>query len=189
MRYALLFVALILGLFLSPVRAAEQPVSADDKAFFDKQMGKLVKFEPKPLAGDALGKVFAAKFFKLGVSVGADGMSVDLVVAKSGDNLLEVTTPSTTADMPDFKTLFKPDFKLKTDADAKSLQAALDLLYPIDERFSDGKEDIKAKTFKHTGTTWTFIRGKFFDDFKGFIVKIDANGTVTSVEYSLNIKK
>jgi hypothetical protein len=185
MRNALYAFVICLCLFSLAAQAEE--VSAEDKAFIDKQINTLVKIEPTPLTGDSLEKVFSAKFFKLEIRIGASGGGMDLVVARSGDNIVEATQPGTTADMPEFKALVNLNFKLKADADAKTFQFALDQLYPIDERFD--KEDLKAKTFKRNGTTWTFIRGKFFDNFKGYIVKTDANGTISSIEYSLEIKK
>ena len=184
MRYALVTLVLAMGLITLAARA--QDATPQDQAFFDKQIGKLVKLEPHPLTGDALAKIFTAKFFKVNVSIGADRGGTTLVVARSGDNLIEVSTPGTDADMPDLKALLKPDFKLKADADGKTFQAALDLLYPIDERFD--KEDLKAKAVRHADTEWTFIRGKFFDHFKGLVVKTDATGAITNIKYSLDIK-
>jgi hypothetical protein len=184
MRYALTTLVLALGLFALVARGED--ATAQDKAFFEKQIGKLVKLEPQPLTGAALDKVFSAKFFKVNVSIGASGGGQDLVVARSGDNAVEVTTPGTTEDMPDLKKLVKADFKLKADADGKTFESALDLLYPIDERFD--KEDLKVKAVKHKGTEWTFIRGKFFDNFKGIVVTTNADGVITNIKYSLEIK-
>ena len=85
--------------------------------------------------------------------------------------------------MPDFKKLIKPQFKLKSDADAQALQSALDVLFPITER-----DDQAAKTIKHGGNQWTFVRGKFFEKSRGFIVDTSSDGSVTGVKYSLEIK-
>jgi len=185
MRSILMSFAIIVCFIATTVRAEE--ATAEDKAFFEKQVGKLVKLEAQPLTGESLGKVFTAKFFNLEVRIGADGGGMDLIVARSGDNIVEVTKPGSTSDMPDLKALVKADFKLKTEANAKTFEAALDQLYPIDARFD--KEDLKAKAIKQKGTEWTFIRGKFFDDFKGIIVKTDADGNITSIQHSLDIKK
>jgi hypothetical protein len=184
MKHALAISVAALGMVALAARAQE--ATAQDKAFFDKNIGKLVQLDPQPLTGEALGKVFKASFFKVKVSFGTDGGITTLVVARNGDDLAQVSTPGTNADMPDLKKLVKPDFKLKAEADAKTFEAALDLLYPIDERFD--KEDLKVKAIKHSGTEWTFVRGKFFDDFKGLVVKTDASGTVTNIKYSLEIK-
>ena len=185
MRYAWLLIVLCLGLFTLAVRAED--ATAEEKAFFDKNVGKLVKLEPTPMNGEALTKVFTAKFFAVKVSMGDDGGTTTLTVARKGNDLSVVSTPSTTADMPSLKAIVKPDFRLKTDTDGIVFQAALDVLYPIDSRFD--KEDLEVKAVKHSGTQWTFIRGKFFDNFKGIIVTTDANGTITKIGYSLEIKK
>jgi hypothetical protein len=185
MRSTLTIVALCLGMVAQVGRAAE--ATAEEKAFFEKNMGKLIKLEPTPMTGDALGKVFTAKFYLVKMSIGEEGALTTLVVARSGNNLAQVTTPGTTAEVPALKALVKPGFKLKADADGKTFESALDLLYPIDERFD--KEDMKLKAVTHAGTEWTFVRGKFFDDLKGWVVKTDASGTITSIGYSLNIKK
>jgi hypothetical protein len=185
MRHALLLVVLCLGFCTLAARAQE--ATAEEKSFFDKNVGKLVKLEPTPLTGEALAKVFTAKFYSVKVSMGDDGGMTTLTAARKGNDLAQVSTPGTTADMPALKALVKPDFKLKTDTDGIVFQAALDILYPIDERFD--KEDAKAKAVKHSGTQWTFVRGKFFDDLKGIVVTTDANGTITKIAYSLEIKK
>jgi hypothetical protein len=185
MRNALLLVVLCLGLFTLAARA--QDATAEEKSFFEKNVGKLVKLEPTPMNGEALAKVFAAKFYSVKVSMGDDGGMTTLTVARKGNELSVVSTPGTTADMPGLKTMVKPDFKLKTDTDGIVFQAALDILYPIDDRFD--KEDAKVKAVKHSGNQWTFVRGKFFDDLKGIIVTTDANGTITKIGYSLEIKK
>jgi len=182
MRHALLLV-LCLGLFTMAARAED--ATAEEKSFFEKNVGKLVKLEPSPMNGEALAKVFAAKFYSVKMSI--DNAIITTTVARVGNDLLQFHGPDTTADMPELKGLVKPDFKLKTDADGIVFRAALDDLFPIGDRFD--KEDAKLNATKHSGNTWTFIRGKFFDELKGFIVTTDANGTITKISYSLEIKE
>jgi hypothetical protein len=181
MRYAVLLVILCLALVTLVGRAQE--TTAPDQAFFEKSIGKLLKVEPSPLTGEALEKVFGAKFYQVKVSL-KDGSSMMLVAARAGESLSEVSLPGTTADLPELKALVKPDFKLKADADGKAFEAALDLLYPPDTRY-----DEKRKAIRHAGTQWTFIRGEFIDNFKGLVVATDADGTITSIKYSREIKK
>ncbi len=181
MRYRL--PAAILSILLLALAARAADVSPQDKAFFEKNYSKLVKIEPHPLASDALGKVFAAAFFSVDITF--SGSNYKLVAARAGDDLKEVTLPSTDADMPDLKAIVKPAFKIAADADAKTFEAALDLLYPINPDF--GPDDLKAKTIKHAGDEWTFVRGKFFDHFKGFVIKTNPDGTIAGIRYSLQI--
>jgi hypothetical protein len=57
------------------------------------------------------------------------------------------------------------------------------VLYPPDTRY-----DEKRKAVQHSGTLWTFIRGVFIGDFKGLVVTTDADGTITNIKYSREIK-
>jgi hypothetical protein len=175
----LMLTAFIL-LFSTQLRADD---AADDQAFFDKQTSKFIKLQPKRLTGGVLDKVFNAKVYQVNV-VNSDGGGSTAVVARTGDDITIISVPSSTADMPDFLKLLKADFTLKTDADAKVFQDALDVLYPIDTTFN--KDDLNARAVKHKGNQWIFIRGKFFDHFKGFIVTTDAGGKVTGVKWTLD---
>jgi len=170
-----------MGLIAMVGRAQVAP--PEEKSFVDRNMGKLIKLDPTPVTGEALEKVFSATFYMVKVSVGAGGGTTMLVAARVGDNLADVSLPTAAADLPALKALVKPDFKLKTDADGKVFEAALDLLYLPDTRY-----DEKRKAVRHVGAEWTFIRGVFIGDYKGLVVTTDANGTITSIRYSREIK-
>jgi hypothetical protein len=181
MRYALALVVLCLSALTLAARG--QQATPEVTAFFEKNLGKLIKVEPAPITGEALAKVFAAEFYRVKVSTGDDGDAKLLVAARAGDKLSQVSLPGATADMPALKALVKLDFKLKTDADGQAFEAALDLLYPFDSRY-----DEKRKAMKHSGMEWTFIRGVFINDYKGLVVATDADGTITSIKFSREIK-
>ena len=72
MRYTWLWVVGCVGLVLTALVGRGAQVTAEEKAFFDKNIGKLVQVEPTPVTGEALEKVFAAgaKFYTVKVSVG-----------------------------------------------------------------------------------------------------------------------
>ena len=180
-RKLLPFSLFAMVVFLAPTLHADD--ATDDQAFFDKQTSKFVKLQPTRLTGDALGKVFAGIFYSVNV-VGSDGSSSKAVVARTGDDIAIVSIPGSTTDMPDVVKLLKPGFTLKSDADAKVFQDALDLLYPIDTTFN--KDDLNAKGIRHTGAQWIFVRGKFFDHFKGLIVTTDPAGKITGVKWTLD---
>lgn len=173
----------LLALIVAPVLQMRADDAASDQAFFDKQTSKFIKLQPKRLTADVLGKLFSAIIYNVNV-VNSDGGGSNAVVARIGDDIAIITIPSSTADMPDFVKLLKADFMLKSDADAHVFQDALDAIYPIDATFN--KDDINAKAIRHSGNQWTFVRGKFFDHFKGFIVTADNNGKVTSVKWTLD---
>ena len=78
--------------------------------------------------------------------------------------------------------MFRPDFKLKSDADARVLQAAFDAIFPI-----IGSGDQKVATFKHTGNQWIFVRGEFFDSLMGFVVTTDGGDAVTGVKFVMKL--
>jgi hypothetical protein len=175
--------SLLAALLLVTIDGRGRAATAEDKAFFEKNVASLVKVEPAPITGQALERVFGAKFYTVKVSMGGEQGVKTLVAARVQDDLKDVTLPEANADMPALQALVKPDFKLKTDADGKAFEEALDLLYPVDVRY-----DEKRKAVKHAGTEWVFIRGTFIADFKGLVVTTDAEGTVKSIKYSREIK-
>ena len=177
-------ISMSVALALVTTIAIAQGTSPADQQFFNQHIGDLVTLKPAPLDNPALAKVFSGRFYNVEVVVAGGGTTV--LVARQGSDLVQMTTPSSTAGMPGFLKLLNADFRLKSDEDAHTLQDALDVLYPIDSDF--GGEDAQAKTIKHAGNEWTFVRGKFFDHFKGFIFTTNTDGVVTSVQYSLEIK-
>lgn len=171
---------------LAPARIARADgLSADDQAFFDKHSTDVVRLEPTRLTDAPVVRVFSVPLFhlKIVMKMGDGGeQSMDMIVARGSDKLLNVTRPSSDADMPDFPKMLNTSFKLQSDGDAKDMHAALDAIYPI-----VGDDDKKAATFVHKGNQWTFIRGKFFDKRLGFIFETDPSGTITSAKFSLSI--
>jgi hypothetical protein len=172
----------LFALIVSLAPQARAQDAAGDQAFFDAQTSKFVKLQPERMTSEALGKVFNAIIYHVKV-VGSDGGYTNAVVARTGDDITIISIPTSTADMPDLVKLFKADFTLKSDADSHLAQDALDVLYPIDATSTD---DMNAKAIRHTGNQWIFIRGKFFDHFKGFIFTTDDSGKVTAAKWTLD---
>lgn len=162
-------------------------LSQEEQAFFDKHISKVVQIEPSRISDPSLDRVFQATFYKVTISVkqGEGTQTMDLTVARLGQELVDVSMPGTTEDLPQLKQMLKPDFKLRNQKDAEELQSALDVLYPISNSF--GGEDLKAKAIKHSGNQWNFIRGKFFEKHKGFSFRTDASGAITDAKYSLEL--
>lgn len=173
----------LFAIVVSLARQVRAQDAASDQAFFDKQTNKFIKLQPERMTAEALGKVFSAIIYHVKV-IASDGSYANTVVARTGDQITMVTIPGTTTDMQDLVKLFKPDFTLKSEADSHLMQDALDVMYPIDTTFN--KDDINAKAIRHAGSQWTFIRGKFFDHFRGFIITTDNSGKVTAVKWTLD---
>lgn len=167
-----------------PVLSTARDLTPDEQAFFAKHTSDLIRLDTQRLADPAFVQVFSSPFYTVKVVLKyADGeQSSDLIVARVGDSLVSVGRPSSDADLPDYLKLLNPDFKLRTDADAKKLQQALDTAYPI---ISDS--DKKSEAFRHAGHAWTFIRGDFFDSKMGYIFETDAGGAIKSVKFLLKL--
>jgi hypothetical protein len=80
---------------------------------------------------------------------------------------------------PVLMSIIKKDFLLKDENAAKLFEAALNVLYPVDEK------EIQNVKHLNKDSQWIFLRGKFFDDFTAFIVTTGSNGVVTNVKLKL----
>ena len=106
---------------------------------------------------------------------------------KTDEGISPFEGPTTNQDCPWLTKIIKKEFKLKTDEDAKVLEAALDVLYPISDHF--GGRDHKAKAIRKEDGRFVFVRGVFFKDLKGFVVETGENGSISKVSYSLKLEK
>ena len=111
-------------------RAAE--ITPEENAFFDQHTSEMVRFETEKVDDLAVERVFSVPVYTVKVIIGfADGNpTTSLTVARIGDKLVGVNRPSEDGDLPDFQKMISPDFKLKTNTDAKMMQQALNVLYP-----------------------------------------------------------
>ena len=109
-----------------------------------------------------------------------------LLVARTGDKVFLLEDRSTTQRMPVFLSAIRKDFRIKSDEDAALFENTLDRIFPMDN--SSMQKDEKYKEIRRTGQTATFIRGAFFQNRKGFVLTLGADGTITGVTYSLDIK-
>jgi hypothetical protein len=171
------------------IGAAEAP--SKEEAFVAAEVCKMFKVTStaKELKSAALKKVTDASIYDVKVRISdPDGSSSgsSLKVIKQNKTIALLERPSTNQPCPWMKTLINKTFKLKTEQDAKTLEAALDELYPISDSF--GGRDKKAKAIRRQGRTVTFVRGVFFKKFGGFVFETDENGSIVNVRYSLKIK-
>lgn len=176
-------IAVCAGLVLvgSATGSFGQALSSDEQSFFDKHLGDVIKVEPRRVTDDAVVKVFASPFYdvKLTIHDGDSTQTQDVIVTRIGDRLVTATRPGSDADLSDFPKTINPNFKLKTDDDAKAVQAALDAISPI------GPGDKAAEKFRHTGNQWVFVRGTFFKDEMAYVLTTDDSGTVTAARFTL----
>ncbi|MFT5131415.1 MAG: hypothetical protein ACI8W8_005051 [Rhodothermales bacterium] len=175
---------------LAPVQLYSAEITPEENALIGAEVRKLYKLRTKAesLSSEAVSKVTNAKVYSVKVTIaGPDGETSEKIkFVKDGDAFSTITRPSTNEKCPELKALIKKDFRLKTEEDAKALEAALDALYPLSEHF--GGKDKKAKAIRRTANSVTFVRGEFFKDFKGYVFETDDNGAIVEVRYSLGIK-
>jgi hypothetical protein len=159
--------------------------AADDEAFINSHLDKLVKVHVTRIDAPAVGKVFGATILKVDMSPRDSQFSNSILkIARVGDDVVQITEPSETKDLPEMQKLIKTDFTLKSTDDAKVFQDALDAIYPVDPLGFD-KEAAAAKKFKQDGKQWTFIRGTTYEKKnKGYVITVDDAGKVTGVKYS-----
>ncbi|HVC20901.1 MAG TPA: hypothetical protein VNE16_12540 [Vicinamibacterales bacterium] len=179
-----LMLTLLFPLCAGSVQVAAQALTPADRTFFDQHISQLVTIQPRLLTAPAVLKVFSATFYDVTVAIhGSSGTETSkLIAARAGSRLLSVEPPGSDGSLPDVLALLNHSFTLATDADARVLQQALDVVYPI-----SSMDDTKAEAFSHTGHAWTFVRGSFFGKHAGFVFDTAPDGTITSVSYSLKL--
>ena len=172
-----------LALAFSGTSAAAQTVPQDELAYIRAHMDQLVQLNPLRLDDAAVRAVFAAPIYLVRIIINDPNgnPTTSLMVARSGDSLVAISQPSEEGDCPDIHKLLKPGFKLTSAAAAATVQSALDAVFPV------SGPDAEARAIRHTGNEWTFVRGKFFDNGMGFVMRTDATGRITGVRWSLKL--
>ena len=157
---------------------------AERKAVTAAVMERLT-VEPERIENDGLARVFDATFYKVDVRLalpsGATKFGTKLM--RVGEEVLDVPSPASTQSMPELVKILRKDFLLKSKADAATFEQALDVLYPM------GSSDKKHKAIAQKGSRWTFVRGKFFDDTKGYVATTDASGRITEIRRVLKLSE
>ena len=171
---------------------SSKAVSPEEKAV-GEEVKKMFKITTKAtkLDAPAVTKILdnGAGLFDVEVRVtGPDGGSSihKMMVSKKGSAITQFVEPSTNQKCPALQKMISKTFKLKTEADAKTLEAAIDVLDPISDGF--GGKDKKAKKIIKNKDGFTLIRGMFFKKLKGYIFRTDSSGKIVDVSYSLEIK-
>ena len=167
-------------------------VSPDEKAVGEevKKMFRITT-KAKKLSAPAVAKILdkGAGLYNVEVRISSPDGSTGIhkiMVVKQGSAITQFSEPSTNQKCPELQKMISRTFKLKSEADAKTLEAAIDVLDPISDAF--GGKDKKAKKIIKNKDGFTLIRGEFFRKLKGYIFKTDNSGAIVDVSYSLEIK-
>jgi len=165
--------------------------ASDEEAQVAAEVSKMYKVssEATRLTSSSLAKVTDGVVYDVKVTITGPNsrQSHRIKVIKEGKAVSKLSSPTTNQSCPVLKKMIKKKFALKTEQDARILEAALDELYPISDSF--GGRDKKVKAIKRQGANFIFVRGVFFKKLSGFIFETDGKGAVTDVKYSLRIKK
>lgn len=182
MKRHLVGMAVVVSMLLSGSLAM-----ADEAEDVRQEVLRKIEIESTKVESSALKKVSSATFYKVTIKIkeGGGTSNSKMLLAKKDAKFVDLETTFTSQDMPGLHSLVVKDFKLKTEADAKVFEEALDKLYPLPT--SGSSKD--AKAIKKTAAGWVFVRGTFFKGLKGFDVATDAKGTIQSIRYNLKIKK
>lgn len=129
-------------------------------------------------------KVFTGTFFKINIGFIEPGSGVstcgsDNYINVNGSEVNMIEPVHMDLECPVLMSLIRKDFLLKDENGANLFEAALNVLYPLDE------EEIQNVKHLHRDLQWIFLRGKFFDDFTAFIVTTGPDGAVTKIELEL----
>ena len=167
-----------------PLLLSAGELTPDEQAFFDQHKSDFVRFEAQKLEALAVETVFAVPFYTVKVILTAsDGEpTTTFTVARVGDGFVSILRPDSDADLPEFLKLLSPEFKLRTDANARALQEALDVLYP-----PMMQSDKKLISFRHAGNSWIFVRGEFIENKLGYIFTTGPDGEIKTVKFQLRL--
>jgi hypothetical protein len=161
-----------------------QEISAKDNALLDDFIKSKISVVKEKIVSDTLAMVFAGTFYKIDAGFAftenMSSSSSELFAVKDGN----IYVIEKIEDMSPLVSLVKSGFYLKSEADARIFEAAIDKIYPVSDLHLKDKEHLKV------GNKWYFIRDTFFDSKSGFTVTLDQNSKIVSIAYNLEaIKK
>ena len=176
----------VIAMYASVAQAASTPAASQDNDLVRDAVRKMYEVGSSPVQSPIIAKIFTASFYKVTSQIKGNGMANNMVVARNGDSVVALEETTTNGPMPLLLSVVKKDFRITNDEDAALFENALDRLYPLSEW--GGSKDDKVKEVRRTKETVTFIRGAFFNERKGFILTLGADGAITGISYSLKIK-
>jgi hypothetical protein len=176
-----LFAAVVAMLLTLPVRASAVDATPEERAFFARHTGDLVRIDPQRLDDAAVDAVFSRPIYRIKLIMWADAeATVTLTVLRAANTFVSFHAPSQDGDQSAFQKLLKPGLKLRSETDANTLQQALDVVFPYDT-----PPERAQRSFRRAGNAWMFIRYQFMGGAKksGFVFETDAAGAIKSVRY------
>jgi len=180
---ALCFVLLFVSASLFSL-GNDSDLSKEQEKMLRQTLMDMIEIIPQELKSTALSQVSKARFYKVTLKIILSDNTwtgQDLHFVYDGKKFLTLGPIDTNRKMSNFRSMLSRQFKIKSKEDAQVLEAAMDTLFPV------SSFDIEDKTMRQEGQKWIFIRGKFFEDEKGFVFTTDKNGRITEVEYFLEI--
>lgn len=160
-----------------------QSIDPEDQKLIESFVYSNINLQIDDVDQGPLNKVFSGTFYKMNVGFIVNENAVSLQEVEScvnvnGSSVIMIETNNWNNDCPVLKSVVKKDFLLKDENTAELFEKALNVIYPVDE---DHIQDVK---HFQKGSKWIFTRRKFFDDYMGFIVTTEPDGSVTKVEYN-----
>jgi hypothetical protein len=169
-------------LFSLVIRA--QDINMQHQALMDDFLKERFLTEVKPIPFDITSEVFNGNFYRVspGFRINEGTMTCfEFLLSVHGDVVSELEDLSTDMELSIIFSLVKDEFLLRGEADARLLEASLDVIYPMDT------DDIQYKKHYQKDGLWYFIRGKFFDQLKAFVFTPDGDGKIIRVQYYLSL--
>jgi len=171
-----------------PLIISAQNIPASDNLLIDKFTQSVTIFEKVKIVSDTLQKVFPCTLYKVSVFMTVDKDNSfacgSYILAIKDGKLTELQQPSTNKQLDQMLSIMSKTFTVKNEADARVFETALDKIYPI----LIGSDNEYKEHFKKANK-WYFVRGGFFEERMGFVLTLDQNSKVTSIEFNMEIKK
>ena len=191
MKYTFTFVLVILVAAITQTSTAEPSAAENERPPHpSSENGKNPEERVQPLKDKVLETLFTAQFYRFDIRKRQTGRNTEksegLTMAKVDQQYIYLEQPTDSQFLPEFQRLFKKSFQIKTMEDARLIEAALNILYPITNQYA--YSSLKDTTIRKQGDQWFFIRDTFFRKLKGFIFKTDSDGNILTVSYSPSLQ-
>lgn len=187
-RSRIILAALAISAALVSLPALSQDSGEIETLFRD---GMLLEIEPMDVAG--ADGVLTAPLFRLRYSLFPDPEARDpfrgvtagkhVVWIRDGEltPVFGLAYLSTDSELEEMDGLIDPSFRLDQD----TADDFMDVLRTVMGR--DQFESVPVEPIQNEGNTWYFINGDFLSYYKGFVVTVDDQGTITDIDFELSM--